>query len=134
MIYRDDLFSRGTMERFVGHFIELLGRVVTSPEQPAFGLPLLPEAELAALKTWSGAGSGAPENCTVVDLFKEQAQRRPEAAAVLWDSQSLTYRELEERSRRVAARLLQLGLPREGVVGLCLSSATAAPAVRWSAC
>ncbi len=121
LITRDDLFARGTAERFRGHFLELLRGVVDSPEQPVFRLPMLTPAECAAVKVWSGVGPVSPDGRTVMDLFREQVQRRPGAFAVVSNSQRMTYRELEQRSRQVSAFLLRLGLPREGVVGLCLS-------------
>jgi len=57
---------------------------------------------------------------TVIDLFRKQAARTPDAVAVRVDGTSITYRELDEQSNRFARRLNGLGIAAESPVGVCL--------------
>ncbi|HEU4558504.1 MAG TPA: AMP-binding protein, partial [Longimicrobium sp.] len=76
------------------------------------------------------AVAAPPEGCdpaageafvgTVVSLFEAQAERTPHAAALVFGSESLTYRELNERANRLAHRLGRLGVGPEVRVGICL--------------
>ncbi|MFH0788544.1 MAG: amino acid adenylation domain-containing protein [Pseudomonadota bacterium] len=57
---------------------------------------------------------------SVHQLFESQAERTPEAVAVLIDSEQLTYQELNEQANQLAHHLMALGLGPEGLVGICM--------------
>src|SRR5262249_17507380 len=75
------------------------------------------------LEEWNETEREIPE-ATLPKLFEEQALRTPEAVAVVYEEQELTYKELNERANRLAHYLRKLGVgrqaAREDVVGVCL--------------
>lgn len=118
LVYNTDLFAAATIDRMMGHFQMLLEAIA---ENPAQQLSLLTEAEAhQILVEWNGAEAEYPRDCCIHALVQAQAEQRPDAVAVVWEDQQLTYRELLARSTRLAHRLRVLGVGPEVVVGLCV--------------
>ena len=119
--YDTDLFDASTMRRLSSHYATLLRSIVASPERSVSQLPLLERTE----REWLVAGVNATDReyareRTVVDLIREQVARRPEAKAVSFEKDDLTYAELDTRSTRLARHLQSLGVGQESLVGVCL--------------
>ncbi|MEA2690922.1 MAG: hypothetical protein QOJ16_309, partial [Acidobacteriota bacterium] len=117
--YDRDLFDRSTISRLAAHLGVLLDAAAADPDRPLAALPLASPAEHQQLVAeWNDTrreGSGAG---TLYDLFAAQARRAPEAPAVIFADESLTYRELELRARRVARGLVELGIRPGGLVAI----------------
>ena len=119
--YATDLFDRGTIERLVGHFETLLAGIVASPGGRLSELPLLGEAERHRLLVeWNDTAAEYPHDKCLHELFGAQAERTPDAVAVVFEDQQLTYGELERRANQLAHHLRGLGVGPEVVVGLCI--------------
>jgi amino acid adenylation domain-containing protein len=114
--YNADLFDPDTIERFIGHYHRLLeGMVlegmVAEPVRPVAELPLLTAAERhQVLVTWNDTAVPYPHDRCVHELFEEQVDRTPDAVALVFEEQRLTYRELDERSNQLAHHLRSLGV------------------------
>ena len=121
MEYATDLFDRETIERLAGNFKTLLEGVAADAERPISELPLLSEAERRQLlEEWNATEAEYPREKCLHELFEEQVERTPDAAAVAFEEQSLTYRELDRRANRLARRLQTLGVGPEARVGICV--------------
>jgi amino acid adenylation domain-containing protein len=121
MKYDPDLFDASTMRRFLSHYSTLLRSIVRSPESRVSELRLLEGTEREWLVTGLNESDREyPRERTVVDLAREQAARRPEANAVSFESETLTYSELDIRSTRLARHIRSLGVGPESLVGVCL--------------
>jgi amino acid adenylation domain-containing protein len=119
--FRADLFDAATMERLTGHFARLLRGMTESPELPVSRLPLLDEAERRhVLEGLNDTRRDYPAGLRVHDLFAAQALRTPDAPAVSFRGDVVTYAELAARSGRLANRLRALGVGPETRVGVCL--------------
>ncbi|MFB6888366.1 amino acid adenylation domain-containing protein [Kitasatospora sp. NPDC056327] len=125
--YNTDLFLPATTARMARHYVNLLGALTTAgPERAATGLELLGREERATvLRRWSGADRRVPFGEPVHELVLRAAAAGPAAPAVVAPAESgpavrLSYGELGERSRRVAAGLRALGAGPGTVVALCL--------------
>ena len=119
--YDTDLFDEGTIRRMAGHYQRLLEGIVADPGQPISQLPLLTEDERhQMLVEWNDTARGYPADRCVHQLFEEQVGRTPEAVAVVFENQQLTYRELNARSNQLARHLRSLGVGPEVLVGLYL--------------
>lgn len=119
--YRTELFDETTIIRLAEHWQALLEGVVASPERRISELPLLPENERQRmLIEWNATGMDYPHERCLHELFEAQAERTPEAIAVVFEEQSLTYRELERRANQLAQHLRKLGVGQETLVGLCV--------------
>src|SRR5262249_50568334 len=107
-----DLFDRATAQRMASHLVTLLDGVAEGPGRRLWELPLLDEAEREQLLRPGGGGAlpspAQPLRC-VHERFEEQADRTPDAVAVVFESRALTYAELDRRANRVAAALRARG-------------------------
>ena len=84
VVYSTDLFDAATIERMVGHFQTLLNGIVADPDTKIGRLPLLTEAERRQLLVeWNDTRRDYPRDKCVHELFEEQAERTPEAVAVI---------------------------------------------------
>ncbi|HEX6290303.1 MAG TPA: amino acid adenylation domain-containing protein [Herpetosiphonaceae bacterium] len=121
--YNTDLFEAATIERLQGHFQSVLRSIVVDVAQPILDLPLLTDAERARLAEWNATDVDYPTDRNIVQLFEAQATRQPDAAALVFEGQTLSYRELNRRANHLAHHLRSLGVggcPQgETLVGVC---------------
>ncbi|MGH1392474.1 MAG: amino acid adenylation domain-containing protein [Trichormus sp.] len=119
--YNRDLFAPETINRMVGHFQTLLTAIVENPQNRISELPLLTESEKQTiLIDWNQTQVEFPSHLTFQDLFAAQVEKTPDAVAVIFENQFLTYRELNQKSNQLAHYLKQKGVKPEVIVGLCV--------------
>lgn len=119
--YNTDLFDSQTIQRWMGHYITLLEGIVTNPDQQLSDLPLLTSTEQHQLLVeWNKTETDYPQNQCIHQLFEEQVERTPDAVAVVFEDQQLTYRELNARANQLAHYLQRLGVKPEVLVGICV--------------
>jgi amino acid adenylation domain-containing protein len=118
--YNTDLFEASTISRTIGHFQTLLEGIVSNPEQKISELPLLTEWERQQLVAWNNTATDYPQNACIHQLFEEQVERSPDAIALVFEDQQLTYKELNERANQLAHYLGNLGVTAEVMVGICV--------------
>ncbi len=119
--YSTDLFDAASIERMVGHWQTLLKGIVAAPEQRLMQLPLLTEAERQQLLVeWNATQTSYPKERCVYQLFEDQVERTPDAVALVFERQRLTYRELNAQANQLAHHLRQMGVGPEVRVGLCM--------------
>jgi amino acid adenylation domain-containing protein len=118
--YSTDLFKRDRIERMAGHFQTLLDGIVADPDRRISYLPILTKAERHRLLIeWNNTEADYPRYKCVNELIEEQAERAPDAIAVLFHRQQLTYGELNARANQLAHYLQELGVGPEKLVGIC---------------
>lgn len=119
--YDTQLFDATTIERLVGHYRTLLAQAAANPEEPLSTLPVLEEKERhRILVEWNATGAGAGDAECIHHGFEAQTRRTPEAVAVVFRTEQLSYRELDRSANRLAHRLKALGVGPEVRVGLLL--------------
>ncbi|MGA9381328.1 MAG: amino acid adenylation domain-containing protein, partial [Phormidium sp.] len=118
--YNTDLFDGDTIERMTGHFLTLLSAIVANPQEQISQLPLLTEVEQQQLIEWHHTQVDYPLDKCIHQLFEEQVEQTPEAVAVVYESEQLTYRELNCRANQLAHYLRLLGVGADVLVGICL--------------
>jgi amino acid adenylation domain-containing protein/non-ribosomal peptide synthase protein (TIGR01720 family) len=116
--YATDLFDGPTIERMLAHLGTLLRSVVETPGKRLWELPLLPSEERQ--KLLAAASRTFPVDAPVHAIFERQVDRTPDAPAVTFEGTSLTYRELDERSNRLAHALIERGVGPDTLVGLAV--------------
>ena len=123
-----DLFDRTTVHRFGLQLATLLRGALADPRRPISELPLLPEAERhQLLAEWNDDPRVADTPFQAVhELFARQAERDPEAPALIFEGSAVSYGELRRRARRLAAHLRSIGVRAEDRVGLCVEPTPAA--------
>jgi amino acid adenylation domain-containing protein len=119
IIYATDLFEATTIERMMSHFQNLLEEIAEAPEQRILELPLTSGSETRALLAqWGVTDMNA--NKLVHQLFAEQAARKPEAPAVVFNDRTFTYAELNQRANQLARYLKRHNAQPETLVAVHL--------------
>ena len=121
MDYRTDLFEAVTIERMLGRFQMLVQGIVADPEQRISQLPLLMNDEKRRLLVeWNDTTRDCPKTECIHELFETQAQRTPDAVAMVFEDHQLTYKELNERANQLAHYLRRQGVGPEVLVAICM--------------
>ncbi|MUG94289.1 amino acid adenylation domain-containing protein [Scytonema sp. UIC 10036] len=121
VIYDTSRFEDSTISRMLGHFVTMLQAIVTNPQQPISSLPLLTELELQQLLVeWNNTSKNYPSDKCISDLFEEQVARTPNAVAVVFEDQQLTYQQLNCRANQLAHHLRSMGVSSDVLVGICV--------------
>ncbi len=116
--YNERLFDAPSMERMSRHYLALLQRMVQSPKRPIGELPLVSDAELQAMVRGFSATARDWPLTPVHALVEEQAQKTPDAPAVVFEGRSLSYAELSRQANQLARALVARGVAPEEPVGL----------------
>ncbi|HEU0298513.1 MAG TPA: amino acid adenylation domain-containing protein, partial [Longimicrobium sp.] len=99
----------------------LVDALETAPERALASVDVLPEAERAqVVEVWNATDAAYPADACIHHLFEAQVERTPDAVAVTFDADALTYAELNARANRLAHHLTALGVGPDVRVGLCL--------------
>ena len=118
--YNTDIFDSNTITRIVEHYRILLERIVANPQQRLSELQLLTESEQhQLLEEWNKTKVDYPLLC-IHELFEAQVEKTPDAIAVVFEEQQLTYCELNKKVNQLAHHLRSLGVKPEVLVGICV--------------
>ncbi|HET9225705.1 MAG TPA: condensation domain-containing protein, partial [Thermoanaerobaculia bacterium] len=105
LLYDRDRFEEGEIARRGGQLRNLLLGMAADPDRALAELPVLTEAEEAQVRAWGRGDERTLPAETIHGLFLAQAQRMPDAVALVFEEERITYRELAERSGRLAREL-----------------------------
>jgi amino acid adenylation domain-containing protein len=123
--YNTDLIDGVTIRRLAAHFETLLSAIVRAPDERLAELPLLREAERQQLLVdWNDVAADYPAEACAHERFEAQADRTPDAVALVAGDHRLTYGALNERANRLARHLRLLGVGPEVRVGICMERST----------
>ncbi|HEU4886043.1 MAG TPA: amino acid adenylation domain-containing protein, partial [Longimicrobium sp.] len=119
--YSTDLFERGTIERMLGHLERVLEQVAADADVRLSRLELLGEAERAlVLEGWNRTEAEYPADRCIHQMFEAQVERTPDAVALVFEDETLSYAELNARANQLAHFLRRHGVGPEVRVGICL--------------
>ena len=119
--YSTKLYQAATIERMAEHFRELLSAIVSQPDEQVGKLGLLGTSEKSLLQTsFNATGAAYPAERSLMQLFEEQAVKTPQALALVFGEESLSYLELNERANRLAHYLIEQGVKPEQLVPVCI--------------
>jgi non-ribosomal peptide synthetase component F len=119
--YSTALFDRATMERHVGYLCSMLQAMVVDVDRPIMSVDLLSQTERdLVLREWNETQQDYPADLCIHHPFEQQVERTPQATALVFNGQSLTYAELNERANRLAHYLIELGVQPDSLVAICV--------------
>ena len=120
--YNSGLYNQHTIDRWLRHYQTLLEAICTAPTTSVSTLPLLDETELAKIVVdWNATDVAYPlETATLHGLIEAQVKLTPDATAVIFEQERLTYRELDHRANQLANHLLGRGIGTEAKIGVCM--------------
>ncbi|WP_066426813.1 non-ribosomal peptide synthetase [Anabaena sp. 4-3] len=121
LLYDTRRFDQQAIARMLGHLQTLLTGMVTNPTARLSELSLLSQTEQHQLLVeFNKTKADYPQDKCLHQLFEEQAIRTPDNIAVIFDGDSLTYKQLNERANQLANYLQKLGVVSEVLVGICV--------------
>ena len=123
--YRAELFLPQTIERLGQHWQSLLQAMLDHPEQRIGELSMLGAAELETLQNWNATQTAYPLDQPVQRLIEQQAQQTPDATALVFAEQSLSYLQLNQQANQLAHQLMTLGVGPEVLVGIAVERSVA---------
>ncbi|ROM69630.1 non-ribosomal peptide synthetase [Pseudomonas brassicacearum] len=124
--YRTALYDQATIERLSHYYRVLLESIIADASTRIGDLELLPQQErLSRLAPAAMSGDPRSVDRCVHDLFLAQVQLTPDAIAILCAGHQVSYRQLEQQARTIAARLVALGAGPETCVAVCLDRSIA---------
>ncbi|NEO73075.1 non-ribosomal peptide synthetase, partial [Moorena sp. SIO3H5] len=118
--YEHSHFDSDTILRMLGHIQTLLVAIATNPKQQLGRLPLLTTKEQQLLIEWNQTTTDYPSDQCIHQLFEAQVEQTPDAVAVVFEDQHLTYSELNTQANQLAHYLQQQGVGPNVLVGICL--------------
>jgi len=114
-------FGDAVIDRFLAHLGSLLESMAANPEGRLSDASMLTAAEeRKVLVEWNDSHADYDAAKTFVRLFEEQVERTPDATAVIFEQERLTYRTLNRRANRLAHHLRAEGVGPEVLVGICV--------------
>jgi amino acid adenylation domain-containing protein len=118
-LYNADLFEEKTIIRMAAHYQNLLGEMLQKPDRPISEMQMLAPSEKSRLLSESGDLNKeyAPEQC-LHELVEEQAAKTPNAKAVRFEGQELSFQELNRRANQLAHTLRGLGVGPDTLVAV----------------
>ncbi|NET72460.1 MAG: amino acid adenylation domain-containing protein, partial [Sphaerospermopsis sp. SIO1G2] len=117
--YNTDLFESSTIERMSGHFVTLLEAIVENSQAQISQFSILTEFEKQKLLIeWNKTETEYPEDKCIHQLFAEQVAKTPDAIAVVYGNEQLTYSELNQKANQLAHYLTSLGVKADTLVGI----------------
>ena len=120
-LYNRDLFDRWRMEQMSRHYVRMLDAVVKEPGCAVGRVEMLSATERhQVLYDWNDTATAFPADKCVHELFEEQVARTPNAVAVVFEGEELSYAQLNARANRLAHYLRELGVRPDALVAVCL--------------
>ncbi|WP_416654229.1 non-ribosomal peptide synthase/polyketide synthase [Bacillus amyloliquefaciens] len=118
MEYLTALFKPKTIERMMGHFVQLIDSIIKQPEAELARLNMMSRKENSEIQKLFNDTADKRIPTTVHQLFEQQAEINPDHEAVLFGNQALTYRQLNKRSNQLARILQDKGAGTDQVVAV----------------
>ena len=125
MGYKTDLFDPSTVNRMMRQFLTLLENAIANPDERISDLQIMSEAERRQmLVEWNDTEAEYASGFCIHELFEQQVERTPDADAIIFGEEQLTYRELNRRANQLAHHLALVGVGPEVRVGIYLERST----------
>ncbi|MBN3775130.1 non-ribosomal peptide synthetase, partial [Burkholderia sp. Se-20378] len=124
--YATALFDPATLERHRGYLITVLQTMVADAGQAIARIDLLDADERTLLlDTWNRTEAPYPADRCIHQLFEDQVRRAPEATALVFEDETLSYAQLNAQANRLAHHLIALGVRPDDRVAICLERSPA---------
>ena len=121
LTYANDLFDASTVSRMARHWGNLLRALVDNADCRIGELAMLDASELhTQVRDWNNTGAVYPVHVCLHPLIEAQVLRTPQATALVFGNQSLTYAQLNARANQLARRLREQGVGPDVLVGIAL--------------
>ncbi|MDH6431517.1 hypothetical protein M2110_006204, partial [Paenibacillus sp. PastF-4] len=118
--YSRALFNASTIERLLSHFVQLLTQITERTDASIASLQLVTPEEKKQLHAFNDTAADYPREATIHRLFEAQVEKTPNAVAVVYEDQQLTYAELNARANQLAWTLREQGVGQDCIVAVLM--------------
>ncbi|QDF36235.1 non-ribosomal peptide synthetase [Bradyrhizobium symbiodeficiens] len=119
--YNTDLFEPDTVKRFAAQYLQILEGIVDDPALSIASISMLPSDEKQLLLREWNAPSASASPSHFLTMFRRQVERQPDATAISFKGQTISYAALDERANTIARSLQNLGIRSGSGVALCMT-------------
>ncbi|MDJ0728707.1 MAG: amino acid adenylation domain-containing protein [Crocosphaera sp.] len=124
--YATDLFELSTIKQMAERWQVLLQEIISNPQQKIATIPWLTKTDKQQLKIWNQTNKNYPQDKTLVELFEKQVKQNPNNIAVIFEEQSLTYEEVNQKANQLAHYLQQnYVIEPDTLIGICVERSLA---------
>ncbi|AGC75292.1 non-ribosomal peptide synthetase [Nonlabens dokdonensis] len=118
--YNSDIYDVSLIDQLYGHLERFITSALQDQEESIESLTLLSRAEeIELLESFNDTNVDYPEDKTIIDLFRGQVLKRPEATAIIYEGKELSYQELEDLSNAMANDLLsRIDIEKDALIGV----------------
>ncbi|WP_153000590.1 non-ribosomal peptide synthetase, partial [Pseudomonas syringae] len=121
LTYATALFERSTIERMAGHWLALLQAICANAGQRIAEVPILDAAEQQQIiRDWNATAADFPGEHSLHSLIEAQVLATPDAPALVFAAEQLSYAQLNARANQLAHRLRESGVGPDVLVGICV--------------
>ncbi|NES18616.1 MAG: SDR family NAD(P)-dependent oxidoreductase [Symploca sp. SIO3E6] len=121
LVYKQERFNATAIASMASHYRTLLEAIVVAPSQGIKQLPIMTEAEQRKLLVeWNNTSKDYLSDRCIHQLFESQVEKTPDAVAVIFRDEQLTYSQINKKANQLAHYLLKLELSPETLIGLYL--------------
>ena len=117
--YDSQRFDDSIISNLFVSFYTLLENIANNPQESLIKLPVLTDAQQQLLTEWNSTQAEYPQQC-IHELFAAQVERTPDATAVIFEDEKLTYQELNVKANQLAHYLRSTGVQPEVLIGISL--------------
>lgn len=123
--YNPDLLESETVRRMIRHWETLLADASAHPDKRISELSIMPQSERQQiLIDWNDTFNDYPKNTCLHTLIEQQVEKTPDAIAVTYKHNQLSYRELNDRSNQLAHHLRKIGIGPEVLIAVFMERST----------
>jgi len=114
-VFNRAYFNTDDIKALQARFVTILDAVLKDSVSPIDSLPIMTEQEVRQLQTWNDTATDYPKDQTIIDLFEQQVAKTPEAIALVFEGQSLSYQQLNVKANQLAHYLLSVKASSESI-------------------
>ncbi|RVU51136.1 amino acid adenylation domain-containing protein [Pseudomonas syringae pv. syringae] len=119
-IYNEAFFQHDEIVLLAERLQRVMEQGLTNEQLPVNGFSLISETDTSRVQAWNADQPHFADDLTIHQRFEARATERPDAVALVFEDQTLSYGELNARANQVAHRLLALGVLPDDRVAICV--------------
>ncbi len=119
--YRKSSLADTVAKEFLGYFKNIIDQVTNGSYKKLSDIKLLDQLAYNKINRQHAISVAYPKDKTIIDLFEQQVSKRPNAIAVTFQDEELSYQELDQKSNQLAHYLQKKGVQPEDLIGISLS-------------
>ena len=119
LLYNTDMYEEFTAESMLESLMELLKDIIRNAKKPVKDLNMISqEAKTRIINEFNDTITDYPREENIISLFKQIVEESPDHTAIMNEGKAITYKELDQKSDKLAAKLVQLGTKPEQCIGI----------------